>query len=191
MALTFIIATLFAVPAVSADSRSVNEEILESKTELGKLYAEINPSVVYISVKSVKSQSARNALPLDQFQDLIPFIQEFFNSPNENRDQQSEPTEEQYSYGSGTGFVWDDQGHIVTNYHVIEGAVEVRVTYHDGIVRNATIIGEDPDSDLAVLAVEDFEAGLIPLTVGDSDQLTQRWVAPSSRKPSSPPQKWG
>lgn len=171
LALTFIIATLFTVPAVSADNRSVNEEILESKTELGKLYAEINPSVVYISVKSVKSQSARNALPLDQFQDLIPFIQEFFNSPNENRDQQSEPTEEQYSYGSGTGFVWDDQGHIVTNYHVIEGAVEVRVTYHDGIVRNATIIGEDPDSDLAVLAVEDFEAGLIPLTVGDSDQL--------------------
>ena len=168
-ALMFMIGS-FSVPVVSADSDSAAMEIVEAKTEIGKLYSEINPSVVYISVKSVKSSSASNALPMDQFQDLMPFIQEFFNSPNQNR-QQDLQTQEQYTYGSGTGFVWDNEGHIVTNYHVIEGAVEVRVTYHDGIVRNATVIGEDPDSDLAVLAVEDFETGLTPLRMGDSDEL--------------------
>lgn len=169
--LIFMIASFFSVPLVSANSDNATEEILEAKTELGKLYSEINPSVVYISVKSVKGASATNALPMDHFQDLMPFIQEFFNSPNQNRNRQNDPTEEQYSYNSGTGFVWDDKGHIVTNYHVIEGAVEVRITYHDGIVRDATVIGEDPDSDLAVLAIEDFETGLTPLRMGDSDEL--------------------
>ena len=83
--LIFMIASFFSVPLVSANSDNATEEILEAKTELGKLYSEINPSVVYISVKSVKGASATNALPMDHFQDLMPFIQEFFNSPNQNR----------------------------------------------------------------------------------------------------------
>ena len=154
--------------AVFADSTSAREEILEASTELGGLYNQINPSVVYIAVKSTADSS--NRLDMDQFQDLIPFFQQYFNTP-EQEYQRSEPEQERYTYGSGTGFVWDDEGHIVTNYHVIENAVEVTVTYHDGIVRDAVVVGEDPDSDLAVLEVEDYEAGLTPVRMGDSNAI--------------------
>lgn len=154
--------------AVFADSTSAREEILEASTELGRLYNQINPSVVYIAVKSTADSS--NGLDMEQFQELIPFFRQYFNTPEQDY-QRSEPEKERYTYGSGTGFVWDDEGHIVTNYHVIENAVEVTVTYHDGIVRDAVVVGEDPDSDLAVLEVEDYETGLTPVRMGDSNAI--------------------
>ena len=73
--------------------------------------------------------------------------------------------------GTGSGFVYDDQGHIVTNYHVIEGADEILVTLADGQVYQATIVGSDPTNDLAVLRV-DASVDLPPaLALGDSGQL--------------------
>jgi S1-C subfamily serine protease len=73
--------------------------------------------------------------------------------------------------GSGSGFVYDTQGHILTNYHVIENADEVLVTLADGEVYNAEVVGSDPTNDLAVLRL-DSGAGLpLPLTLGDSDRL--------------------
>lgn len=56
--------------------------------------------------------------------------------------------------GQGSGFIWDDDGHIVTNYHVIRGAAEVRVTLIDQTVWKARIIGGDPSKDVAVLQLE-------------------------------------
>ena len=50
--------------------------------------------------------------------------------------------------GSGSGFVWDKAGHIVTNYHVVEGADELYVTFPDGSVVRAQIAGADPSNDL-------------------------------------------
>lgn len=152
-------------PGFAADRDTVTAEMIDARTELGRLYNEINPSVVYISVKSVKtSENTFN------FEDLSPFFQQYFNQPEDKSTPNRQPRE-QYTYGSGTGFVWDEDGHIVTNYHVIEGAVEVQITYHDGLVRNAIVIGEDPDSDLAVLEVEDYESGLTPVTMGDSNAI--------------------
>jgi len=73
--------------------------------------------------------------------------------------------------GTGSGFVYDDQGHIVTNYHVIEGADEILVTLADGQVYQATVVGSDPTNDLAVLRV-DSSVDLPPaLALGDSGQL--------------------
>ena len=72
--------------------------------------------------------------------------------------------------GVGTGIVIDDRGHILTNFHVIEGAESVNVTSRDGRVREAQVVGEAPDFDLALLRVEDPE-GLKPLTLGDSSAL--------------------
>ncbi len=59
---------------------------------------------------------------------------------------------------SGSGFVWDTQGHIVTNDHVVSGADELQVTFADGVELPATLVASDPDSDLAVIQV-DPEAG--------------------------------
>jgi S1-C subfamily serine protease len=82
-------------------------------------------------------------------------------------------------FGSGSGFVVDQDGHIVTNNHVIEDADEIDVTFWDGTVVTAKLIGADPYSDLALIQVTLEPAKLSPLTLGDSDQVKigQRVIA--------------
>ena len=71
----------------------------------------------------------------------------------------------------GSGFVYDTQGHIVTNYHVVEGSKQVEVDFTSGFKTYGTIIGTDLDSDLAVVKVDAPAEELHPLTLGDSDAL--------------------
>jgi S1-C subfamily serine protease len=73
--------------------------------------------------------------------------------------------------GSGSGFVYDNQGHIVTNYHVVENAEELLVTLASGKVYEAKVIGTDPANDLAVLSIDAGEDMPAPMVVGDSDKL--------------------
>src|SRR5690606_794353 len=72
--------------------------------------------------------------------------------------------------GTGSGFVWDDQGHIVTNYHVIQNAYKARVTLADQTTLDADIIGVEPRKDLAVLKIKP-PAGLKALPIGTSSNL--------------------
>ncbi|PJF22607.1 MAG: trypsin [Phototrophicales bacterium] len=72
---------------------------------------------------------------------------------------------------SGSGFVIDQQGHIVTNYHVVQGATEIIVTFFDGTITRAEIIGTDADSDLAIIKVDIPAERLIPVTFGNVDDL--------------------
>jgi 2-alkenal reductase len=71
----------------------------------------------------------------------------------------------------GSGFVYDKDGHIVTNYHVVRTESDLEVTFSTGIKTNARIIGVDPDSDLAVLKVDIPFQELVPLPLGDSDEV--------------------
>lgn len=73
--------------------------------------------------------------------------------------------------GSGSGFVWNKQGHIVTNFHVVYGANSVTVTLADRTEHKATLIGADPDRDLAVLQIRAPEEALSPIVVGISHDL--------------------
>lgn len=73
--------------------------------------------------------------------------------------------------GSGSGFLYDDRGHIVTNFHVIESAAELQVTFADGEVRGARLVGSDPTNDLAVIRVEPGPEGRRALALGDSESL--------------------
>lgn len=73
--------------------------------------------------------------------------------------------------GSGSGFVFDREGRIVTNYHVVEGADHLQVTFQGGEVRDARLVGVDPSNDLAVLGVDFSASGPEPLPLGDSDTL--------------------
>ena len=74
--------------------------------------------------------------------------------------------------GGGTGFVLDTAGHIATNHHVVAGAQRIEVQFFDGTLARASIIGLDPDSDLAVIQVENVPAErLFPVTFGDSGAL--------------------
>src|SRR5918994_2859302 len=91
------------------------------------------------------------------------------------------------SSGLGSGFVYDEDGHIITNYHVVALAslsgessnssspknnTDIAITFHDGSVYNAKVVGSDPFSDIAVLRVENIsESKLIPLSFGNSSQV--------------------
>ena len=172
--LTFVIAmmlTAVIMPALADNAKT--EAINEAKASFVDLYEEINPSVVYIYVAKAAENSG-TSYQMDDFDFEEFFGPDFFRQFFENEQMpKNEPQEQepQLTYGSGTGFVWDEEGHIVTNNHVIEDAVEVTITYSDGIQRDAKVIGADPDSDLAVLEIENPKEGLTPVTMGDSSTL--------------------
>ncbi|HYC70508.1 MAG TPA: trypsin-like peptidase domain-containing protein, partial [Opitutaceae bacterium] len=73
--------------------------------------------------------------------------------------------------GAGSGFVWDDAGHIITNYHVIQNADVARVTLADRSTWEARLVGVAPEKDLAVLRIEAPKASLHPIPVGESASL--------------------
>lgn len=108
---------------------------------LKNIYTEVNPSVVNITALS--SGSALNTLGNHDFndQDLLPA-------------------------GGGSGFVWDKYGHIVTNHHVVEGSNQLQVTFNDGSMAIAEIIGVDVSSDLAVLQIDPNGFTLHPVQRG-------------------------
>ncbi|HVD48741.1 MAG TPA: trypsin-like peptidase domain-containing protein, partial [Gaiellaceae bacterium] len=71
----------------------------------------------------------------------------------------------------GSGFVIDKAGHIVTNYHVVQGARSVDVSFSNNESMKAKIIGTDPSTDIAVLQVDAHSRALTPLPLGDSDAV--------------------
>ncbi len=73
--------------------------------------------------------------------------------------------------GTGSGFVWDEHGHVVTNFHVIEGATTTRVTLSDGTTYEGVIVGSAPDNDLAVVKIDAPPSKLHKIAVGDSSSL--------------------
>lgn len=79
--------------------------------------------------------------------------------------------------GAGSGFILDNEGHIVTNNHVVAGATRVTVVFYNGIEAEAEVVGTDDDSDLAVLKVDQLVEGAHPLPLADSDAVQAgEWV---------------
>lgn len=122
-------------------STAVSSAVSADMSALEALYARVNPSVVNIQVatKATTSASTDSTIP------------------------------EYTRVGQGSGFVYDDQGHIVTNNHVVEGADVVYVTFSDDTMLLAKVIGTDPDSDLAVIKVQSDITHSVPLILGDSN----------------------
>lgn len=73
--------------------------------------------------------------------------------------------------GTGSGFVWDEQGHIVTNYHVVQGAETARVTLSDGTTYDGKVLGAAPDKDIAVVKIDAPPSKLQKIALGDSTEL--------------------
>jgi len=116
------------------------------------VYRKVSPSVVYIQVEQSGSGST-GSTPRSQ-------IPGFPNQP---------PSGVQVA--SGSGFVLDKEGHIVTNYHVVDGSTKVEVTFIDGTTVHAKVVGTDPSSDLAVIQVDVKSSLLQPVELGDSSAL--------------------
>jgi len=73
--------------------------------------------------------------------------------------------------GTGSGFIWDERGHVVTNFHVIQGGSGARVTLHDQSTWRAALVGAFPDRDLAVLRIDAPKEKLKPIAIGTSRDL--------------------
>ena len=144
-----------AVPTPTALPVEVIQEADAEEQLLINIYKRVNPGVVHVRVVT----------PVDI--GSFPQIPGFPDSP------------QQYQQGTGSGFVIDRDGHIVTNNHVVADAEEVQVTFHDGTSVRASVIGMDPDSDLAVIKVDVPASELYPVVLGDSDglQIGQRAIA--------------
>lgn len=87
------------------------------------------------------------------------------------------PTPDFQQRGAGSGFIWDTEGHIITNNHVIEGAEIIRVTFSDGTSVLADLVGADASSDLAVLKVDLPTSQLKPMEIADSTQVNVGQIA--------------
>jgi S1-C subfamily serine protease len=73
--------------------------------------------------------------------------------------------------GTGSGFIWDEAGHILTNFHVVQGASRARVTLKNGKTFEAKIVGRAPDKDLAVLQIDTSADRLVRIPLGESSKL--------------------
>ncbi len=73
--------------------------------------------------------------------------------------------------GSGSGFVWDEEGHIVTNYHVVQGSTSLNVKFFNGREYHAKVVAFDPAADIAVIQLIDLEHVLVPIEIGSSSGL--------------------
>ncbi|MBI3175747.1 MAG: PDZ domain-containing protein [Chloroflexi bacterium] len=165
--------TAAAAPQVqqSQPSQGAAVSLDAYQSTLEGIYVQVNPSVV--SIRVVQEQKSSN---LGQNNPLfnLPGFQDFFGSPNGNNAQPSTP---QYSQALGSGFVWNQDGYIVTNNHVVSGASKIEVQFADGATLSARLVGADPDSDLAVIQVDNPGFALTPITVSDSSQVKVGQVA--------------
>ena len=89
------------------------------------------------------------------------------------------------SRAAGSGFVWDDEGHVVTNKHVIDGADRIIVVMSDGVQTDAELVGDDPDSDLAVIKITDETVRPPAIALGDSDSIKPGHLAVAIGDPFS------
>jgi len=148
-----------SVPMALPANIPQNGVIAAYEGTLEEIYQRVNPSVVNIRVvqKNTSTDTSGGNLP------QLPF----FNFPN----QPQQPNTPQYSEGLGSGFVWDTEGHIVTNNHVVDGADKIQVTFSDGTVLPAKLVGADSYSDLAVIQVDSNSVQLQPIEAVDSNSV--------------------
>ncbi len=128
------------------------------------IYNQVNPSVVLIQVVTGPNS---NRTPRGG----TPFGSPFGQGPN------GRSPFGQGQQALGSGFMWDTQGNIVTNNHVIDGASQITVTFADGSTVPAKLVAADSDSDLAVIHVDVPAAQLHPVQVADSNQVKVGQIA--------------
>jgi serine protease Do len=108
---------------------------------------------VVVNISTVSKAAPSSGLPFQGNLDQVPeFFRHFFGAPHQDRDQNSDQQQERQSMGSG--FVVSEDGYVLTNNHVVDGADEIFVRFNDRRELKAELIGSDKRSDLAVLKVD-------------------------------------
>ena len=121
----------------------------------------LSPAVVNISTTTIVNDG--QAMEMPQFPPGSPFEEFFKNFGDNNRQRKAQSL--------GSGFIIDDDGIVVTNYHVIENAEEIRVVLADETSFTAEVLGQDQKTDIAVLKINPGETKLTAVSFGNSDEL--------------------
>ena len=146
--LAFVFGSRWQGAVLQADSRGEPRQVAPSSGLLPEerstveLFRQASPSVVYITTATRERRVDYFGRRFDRIQD-----------------------------GTGSGFLWDSQGHVVTNYHVIQNADDAQVTLSDQTTWPATFVGSDPEMDLAVLRIDAPAETLRPIPLGTSSDL--------------------
>jgi len=156
--------------AQQVDSAVEAQENLSTAQGLSSAFRNVaeslRPSVVSISTRMpARGARSRGGIPPELRRQLPPWLQEDFFRQFE----ESQPAPQPQAAGMGSGVIVREDGYVLTNNHVVEGAAEVLVQLSDGRKVDAKIVGTDPATDLAVLKVE--ATGLHPATLGDSEAI--------------------
>lgn len=154
-----------------------NSEALDAFTVVAE--QSVNSVVSIKSFASVRQRNGYYGQSDDFFSD--PFFDFFFGSPQRRAPRQQQPNadsddeSQQQQLGLGSGVIISEDGYIVTNNHVIDGAERLEVTLNDNRSFNATVLGADPTTDLALIKIDAENLQVLPM--GDSDELRLgQWV---------------
>jgi 2-alkenal reductase len=160
MVLAVSFSAIVSLPAAAqgTGTATATEETTTTGNDLSvaDVAEQANPAVVTIYT-FVSGQSANGLIPMQ---------------PGSVPNQQTDPNEEQ-PLGAGSGWIYDEAGHVITNAHVVNGATSFKVQFQDGTEVDATLVGTDTFQDVAVLKLDLAEGQEVPgvATVGDSSTV--------------------
>lgn len=145
------VAAQSSVLPVVAPLQQLDSSLDEDQAALASLYEQLSPSVVNIAVESTAVSSEMPDIPGFELPEGLPEVPQS---------------------GEGSGFIYDNEGHIVTNNHVVEGATRVIVNFSNGFWAEAEVVATDPQADLAVIRVTPpANMEWIPLALADDDAI--------------------
>jgi len=169
----FSVAVLFSAPTQGYAQQPHNSTGTPSKSQTSIPTATplpaptIAPTPTLLSSTIFSYVEARDQIMINLYQRISPSVVHITNRAG-RVDRTTGLVPEQ---GSGSGFVWDVDGHIVTNNHVVSGADEVDATLANGQTLPAQVVGVDSYYDIAVLKIEPEGQTLAPLELADSDEV--------------------
>jgi S1-C subfamily serine protease len=149
---------IFSPKVINLEPANVESQ---SKTKEESSHRRAIDSITYLT----NSEQAT----IDLFEKSAPSVC-YITTLNQQRDYWSRNITE-IPAGSGSGFIWDKQGHIITNFHVLQNATKFKVTLSDRTIWDATIVGVEPNKDLAVIKIDAPASKLTPIPVGQSSTL--------------------
>ncbi len=157
---------------IQPNTVSAQETVATQPLSVADVYAQVNPAVVTIT-------TFVDASTMQQIQgQQIPGMPSDGQMPQMPGQEQLPPdngtTGNLIEYAAGSGFIVSDDGYVVTNSHVVQGATAFQVRYADGSTRNAELVGSDPFQDVAVLKIDLSDGSSVPGTVEWGDSASMR-----------------
>ncbi|MGE3955033.1 MAG: DegQ family serine endoprotease [Parachlamydiales bacterium] len=154
---------VFALLTLSLTAAPTNKEQLRALSKgFASIAKEAAPSVVSIRVEGMTAEEPDEPLGPDSMHDEL--FRRFFGGPGPGMRRRSVPT-----IGQGSGFIVSNEGYILTNNHIIRKPKKITVYLTDGREFDATVVGTDPQTDLAIIKID--ARNLTPLKLGNSDEL--------------------